>query len=128
MSDAAEIIEPVGREVQFAGQTVTVTPLRVGQIPAITRALKGLNIAGDIDPVELIAEHGDEIIKAVAIATDINVADIQTAAADEFIELATVVFEVNADFFVRRLAPIVGQAMQRVATKTGGAGLTPSRP
>lgn len=118
MVDDVDMIEAAPRTVKFRGADVAVRPLKVGAIPAVTRALRGLDMAGDIDVLDLVAEHGDKVAEAVAAATGIPVAEINDADLDEFAELVAVVVEVNTDFFVRRVAPRIQGITERL-----GAGL-----
>ena len=130
-----DVIDPPARAATFNGRQITVGPLKVGQLPAFARAVKpiggaveaiatgraGLTFASMID---LVADHGDAIIEAVALASGVPAAELADATPDQLIELAAVCMEVNADFFGRRLTPalraaVVGQA------QTAGPGPTP---
>lgn len=105
-----DVIDPVGRTVQFGGREVTIMPLRVGQIPAVTRALRGVRI-GDTDAagvLELVAEHGDQMLEAAALATGLPLSEIEAAELPEFVELFAAVLEVNAAFFIRAAAHLMG--------------------
>lgn len=138
MSDALEVLEPAGSSVVFRGEAVEVKPLTVGKVPAIVRlarpALGALmtvqSLQGDINGqqfvdvlVGLVAEHGDAITHAVALAVDLPPDKVANADIDEFVVLATKVFEVNRDFFARRLAPLL---RARAAAPAAGDGRTPS--
>lgn len=128
MTDDLNIIEPEGVKVQFAGQEVVVKPLVVEQIPAISRALKGISISADDDIMDLVintmADSGENLIEAVIIATGIPAETVRKAPVDDFVNLAMTVFEVNADFFVKRLAPMIKTSIDRVRAQMNGAGLT----
>ncbi len=132
MPDDLDIIEPEQRTVTFGGTEIPVRPLRVGQIPGVTRALRGVAIGEDIDIMALIAEHGDAVIDAMAIATGMKRAEIEEGDPAEFIELARAVIEVNADFFIARLGPTIraaiGTALSLVENVKDGIGATPSKP
>jgi hypothetical protein len=132
MQDEFSAIDPIATEVTFRGETYRITPLKVGQLPKFARAIKGIGLdslaaleSGDMTVIlELIADHGEQIIDAVATASGISKEAIEGAETDEMILLVATVMRVNADFFARRLLPKLreqGQAMN-------GAGQTPSTP
>lgn len=135
MADDLDILDPPGRNVTVAGQSITVKPLTIGQLPRFVRAIQAAvpQLAGDQDPdwLVLIAEHGEALIGAAAVATGIEEKDIQSLAPDEFVLLCGAIFEVNVDFFVHRLAPAMERASERVVAATAtipGAGAIRSKP
>lgn len=105
-----DVLDPPGRTVQFRGREVEVLPMKVGKIPAVTRALRGVRI-GNADAagvLELVAEHGDQVLEAAAHATGLPLAEIQAAALPEFVELFAAVIEVNASFFTQAVNRLLG--------------------
>lgn len=136
MSDVTEgldVIEPAARGVQFRGRQVVVRPLTVGQLPAFARAIRP--IIGQLGTLELsvdglldlIADHGEHVIEAVAVATGVPADDIRQAGADEMIALVAEVISANRDFLVGRL-PTALQAVARAAAPSPGSGQTHSKP
>jgi hypothetical protein len=121
--DGLEVIAPATRRVMFEGHDLVIAPLTVGQLPAVARALRGIDLSGGIDVLELIAEHGERVAEAIAVAACVDLEIVQRAEVDEFLTLATAVIEVNADFFARRVAPALSGAFTRV-----GLGQTHSKP
>lgn len=119
-------IEVQSVAVNVAGEQINVQPLKVGQVPAFARASKG--ILQDLDKLngaegimELLADHGDDLIAAVSVATGMPVNLVQALAMDEFVSLATAVVQVNADFFTRRLAPTVQSAVATMTAVVSGS-------
>lgn len=137
MSDELEALEPEGSSIQCRGERVLVTPLKVGQIPKLVRKARGpinvllamdslpdTNQAGFIDLlVDLVGTHGEELYEGVAICVGKDGAWIEKVELDEFVGLATLVFEVNRDFFARRLVPLLAG---RAESATPGDGPTPA--
>jgi len=108
--------EPV--TVTAGGETVEILPLTVGQIPAIARALRGVRLPPEGEPLDvlaLVAEHGDPVADAVAIAVRRPRQWIDRLPADEFAHLSAAVVGVNADFFTRRVLPAVTDLMATAA-------------
>jgi hypothetical protein len=138
MSDGGlNIIEPAGTAATFGGREILVTPLSVGLLPSFARAIKPISAAvegiatGKVllnleTMLDLLADHGDAIITAVAIAARIPEAELRDGDPAELVDLAAIAMKVNADFFARRLTPALVAAMAaRPAPATPGAGPTP---
>jgi hypothetical protein len=71
-TDELERLIPQGTKVSVASDTVILYPLKVGQLPAMLRAVGGLagHLQRDpIDWLQLLAEHGDALLDAVAIGS-----------------------------------------------------------
>lgn len=105
-----DIIDPAGGIVQFGGRDVTIRPLKVGQLPAFARAIKPLAGMFDkldsittADLLDLIADHGDNIVKAVSIASGISEKELQESDPVQLIALVAPIIKVNTDFFRLRL-------------------------
>lgn len=115
-----EVIEPEGRTVLFRGRDVQVLPLTVGTIPKVTRQLRGVRIEGTDTAglLDLVAEHGDQVLQAAATATGLPLEEIQAATMPEFIELFAAIVEVNAAFFT--------QAVERLLGTLGAFGAGPT--
>ena len=103
-----EVLVPPVVELTVGGETLTLAPLKVGQLPAFLRAvgpiLSKLS-APEIDWLALLGMRGDDLLTALAIATGKPRAWVDDLAADEAILLAAKVLEVNADFFTRTVLP-----------------------
>lgn len=137
MSDDLEVLAPQGASVKFRGKDMEVLPIPVGALPKLVREarplvdlLMSMELPADGDDTALLAfvmrlleDHGERVFAAAAICTGEDQKWIEGADIAEFIELAVKVFEVNRDFFVQRLAPLLGVVR---AVATTGAGPTPS--
>ncbi len=123
-ADDVDVLDPPSRTVRFCGREVQVVPMVVGQIPAVTRALRGVRI-GSLDYegiLALVAEHGDQVLQAAALATGLTPSDVQAASLPEFAELLGAVVEVNAAFFTHAVASLT----RALAAWNGGDGPTSS--
>lgn len=130
MSDLDKLV-PQAFEITLAGETVSVKPLKVGQMPAFLRAITPVmqQIGGDgIDWLALFGERGDDLLTAVSIAIGKPRTWVDALNADEAILLAAKVIEVNADFFTRTVMPRLDGLIARTsaAVVTATAGSTPS--
>jgi len=136
--DGLDVLAPAPRPVQFKGQAYQVGPLKLGQLPAFARAIRPLTGAlGDMftgdrpldvgGVVDLMADHGEELLQAVAIATGIPRAELDKGDAADLLHLVPVVLSVNRDFLLGRLPPAMRAAVSLLAL-VGGDGQTPVRP
>lgn len=144
--DEYEVIQPQTVALTFAGQEVQLKQLTMGQIGPFLRAVRGIPLDGlasvaleDADDqqvknstlramLDILAEHDEKLISAIAIATGVDEKRIAAANPDEVVMLAITALRVNADFFVQRLIPMV-QKVTESATAIGqrtGGGATQS--
>lgn len=119
-----EVIEPPSTEVEFNGRKVTIGPLKVGKLPAFARAVKPIAGAfeswNSITPgviLDLIAEHGENVIEAVSIASGVPQDELAEADTVALVSLITPIIKANADFF--RLRLLLGAAMKQAVEPTG---------
>ena len=116
--------------LQIAGETLLISPLKVGQLPAFLRAISPLIEylrAPVIDWLALLAQRGDDLLAALAIAVKKPPDWIHALNADEALLLAAKVMEVNADFFTRAVLPQLEGLMQHLpAASSKVTGLTSS--
>lgn len=119
-------LPPVPDTITLGGETLDITPLRVGELPTFARAM--LPIAGKFGPdpdwLHLLAEDGEAVILALAVACRRPPDWVGRLALDEAIRLAEAVFGANADFFVRRVVPEITRLSADLGTLIPGP--TPS--
>lgn len=130
MSDLDTLV-PQATEVVIGGETVRLSPLKVGQLPGFLRAISPVMqqiSSADIDWLSLFGERGDDLLSAIAIAVGKPRAWVDDLAADEAILLAAKVIEVNADFFTRTVMPrldgVLAAGVKVPAAKLANAAAT----
>lgn len=130
MSEDLDKLLPAGREVTAGGETLTLKPFTFGQLPRaikllrpVTEAVGTAGIAEFKDgnfflsadwPLKLpvlMDEAGEALVSFVAFAAGKPREWFDTLGADEGIALTKAAFEVNGDFFVKRIAPLLGMAV-----------------
>jgi hypothetical protein len=70
MTDLEKLI-PQDTLVQVAGETIAISPLKVGQLPAFLRVISPVMAqlsAPQIDWLALFGERGDDLLTAIGIA------------------------------------------------------------
>jgi hypothetical protein len=122
MSDL-DAFPPAPVTLEIDGQSIDITPIRVGEIPGLLAAMQPFadHLSADPDWLALFCKHGESLISALALAARRERRWIAELSIDNAIRLATVVFEVNADFFVQRVVPAVKAAAARLAKAPAGA-------
>lgn len=122
-ADPLAVLPPVPVEIRVGDQTIALTPLVLGELPAFARAIQPFTTELAVEPdwLRLLGSHGEAMIEAMAIASRQPREWIAGLALDEAISLAQALFEVNADFFIRRVVPKVGEAVSRIGTQLAGA-------
>lgn len=126
-----DTLVPQATEVVIGGETVRLSPLKVGQLPGFLRAISPVMqqiSSADIDWLSLFGERGDDLLSAIAIAVGKPRAWVDELAADEAILLAAKVIEVNADFFTRTVMPrldgVLAAGVKVSAANPGNAAAT----
>ena len=107
MTDLETLI-PQGTLVQVAGETIAISPLKVGQLPAFLRVISPVMAQlsqPQINWLALFGERGDDLLNAIGIAVKKPREWVDDLAADDALLLAAKVMEVNADFFTRTVIP-----------------------
>lgn len=120
---------PVPVALVIADEALELTPLKVGELPAFTRAIRPFaeRLGTEPDWLSLLAEHGEAVLAALAIASRRPRAWIDGLDLDEAIRLAEALLEVNADFFVRRVSPQIARAAASLEARIRQtAGAAPS--
>jgi hypothetical protein len=125
--DPIDTLPIASHVLTVAGTTVEITPLRVGELPQFLAAVQPIAEVFSEDPdwLSLLAVHGRALLKAIALAARSDLVWLESLQLDDAVRLAEAVFEVNADFFVRRVAPALQQAARKVRSVTTSLGTTP---
>jgi hypothetical protein len=126
MDDLNTLI-PQPLELQVHGETLSLQPLKVGQIPAFLRAVSPVMqhlSSKDIDWLALFGERGDDLLCAIAIAIGKPRNWMDDLQADEAILLAAKVIEVNADFLTRAVIPKLDTLFTQTKALKPGSGST----
>lgn len=151
MADELDALQPATTERTLGGQRFTIGPITVDRLPAFARAMRPilpavselLDIDEKADPqyvadtlLALVSEDGEQLVEAVAVAVAADREDIEASRgrvgrldSADFLLLALPVVKANADFFARRLLPVLLDVMQQAkAAKAAlpGPGSTPS--
>lgn len=127
-----ETFAPVPKRITVAGRPVEITPIRMYQLPRFARGVHPVyNYLLTDRFAEGMALNAEGLMDAVTVATGLPGDWVSNLYPDEFATLAGAVFEVNADFFARRVLPATRAAATALTTgiaKTLGAPVSPGSP
>lgn len=122
-------LQPEGAVVKVGDETIIVTPIRVKELTAFTKAVAP--ILETIKEVELenlmiilLMNHTETIIRAVAIGIRRDMDFVNKLDIDDLVALGNAVLEVNIDFFILRVLPALKQGrlhlMDMIAQRRDG--------
>ncbi len=112
--------------VKLGEREVAITPIKVRELPAFTRAISPIFAAlgQGLDVPTLLAAYPESVIEATAIGARLPIEEVRELDLDGLLALAFAVLEVNADFFARRIAPALEAGSTRLAKKLDGLNLS----
>jgi hypothetical protein len=106
---------PQGSALKLSRDQLTLYPLKIGQLPAMLRAVSGFADAiqkPQVDWLGILAEHGEALLDAIAIGSGKPRTWIDGLGADDALLLIAKVVEVNADFFAQAVLPKIETLFQ----------------
>jgi len=122
--------------LQNSALQIHITPLKLGEIPAMaaamapmSAAIEALKTAAQPEWFALIAAHGQHLIKALAIATRQPAEYLAELDLADSVTLIEAVIACNADFFTRQVLPKITSASSRLnnsAANNSSSSPTPS--
>ena len=124
MNDVLSALPPVPSSLVIAGQTLEISPLKVGELPVFARTVQPLigKLSADPDWMRLLAQEGEAVILSIAVASRRAPDWVRALDLDDAIRLAEALFAANADFFVRRVLPEIQRVTQTLNRVTPGPG------
>lgn len=120
-----DVLYPNGIEVKAGGETITVLPIKFGKVPQASKLVAPISkqIAAAIKQdgertvldtallfVDLLASSGEELLAALGFFVGKPREWFDTLDNDEGLALMNAVFQVNKDFFTRRVLPLFAPA------------------
>lgn len=125
--DDLSTLFPAVVSVVAGGREVDVTPLTLGELPALMKVIRSAGntlAAAGLDPLILLAEHPDLAIELVCVLTRQEAEWLKGLCLDDAAALLIAAIEANQSFFVRN-----GRALlAAVERATAAAGPSPSQP
>lgn len=113
--------------LSLAGREITLTPLKVKELAAFSRAIEpiAVDLAGG-DVIAALTRNAEALIEATCVAARVDEAWLGEQTGDVLVELAAAAMEINAGFFVERILPRIQRVAQTFATMTAADGRTSS--
>jgi hypothetical protein len=112
---------------QLDPRGIAVTTLKVRDLPRFLKAIE--QVAAELASGDIacaLMRNIDAVIEATAIGAGVDRAWLEDQTPDVLAMLASKVLEVNADFFVRRVLPVIQSTAAHLAqTASGGTSGSP---
>ena len=127
-----------GRDITIAGETMRISPFFFGQLPRAVQLLRPLaetmrtaeimsfdggqvQLASDwpLKVPQIVGDVGEALLDLLAFITGKPRVWFDTLAADDGVKLTRACFEVNGDFFVKRIAPLLAIKTEAVKAADG---------
>lgn len=128
--ESLETIVPVAQEpLIIGGKSVTPKVIKVNQVGPVLAAIRpfnghikaamamsaaGGNPAQNFDVLEVLEHHSDNLITLVTTLTGESREFIGDLDLDDMIKITVAVMEVNLDFFIRKVLPLLSGEMARL--------------
>lgn len=101
-------------------EAINIAPFRYKQFREVSKHIvlirASANGDGDVDLLKLVSDHGEEISEIIRIACNKPAEWLGELELTDVLLLAAAVLEVNRDFFSQRLAPMIRELTQRLAS------------
>lgn len=126
-----EILTNAPTDITLGGKRLSLTPLRFGELGPALKLVKpvlGLLRDGTVDLFELMIVEGDRLLDLAALLSRQPVAWVRQLPADDAVRLVGALYEVNADFFARRVLPAVAAQLQAINRSLDGQKPTTTPP
>jgi hypothetical protein len=122
MTSELETLFPTGVQVELQGKQFNIRPFNFGQFPKVIKAITKASATaqelkvtdGKITPeaaLTILSESGEDLIVLLAEMLEVEKSFIEKLPMDEAVVLISAFFEVNADFFTKRVLPLIVKAM-----------------
>lgn len=129
---AMALCEPFYRELKGVKAKQASAMAKAADPEYPKAGIQALLKEADIDLYDMILRHSDSVLQLIALLTDKDRQWVDDLAVDEFVSIFVMIVEVNTDFFLQRLLPLLSGVMAGVRKlKTMAAeqnGPTPSNP
>ena len=120
MSDL-EILLPSHREIKIKDETIKIAPFKFAQFGLASKFIQAIrskvgDINGDVDLFNLMATCSEEVRGICVISTGKDSEWVADLELTEAITLVAAIIEVNKDFFIQKVRPLMREMMERIST------------
>ncbi|MDP3334975.1 MAG: hypothetical protein Q8S55_23770 [Methylococcaceae bacterium] len=123
--DDLAVITPSTMTLDLSIGRIEISPIKVKQLPAFTKAISPLlsGIMQGEATLDLITSKAEDVINAVCAGAMMSREAVDALEIDELVKLGSAVLEVNADFFMKRVLPQLNQSAERLNQALAGQTL-----
>lgn len=122
IDELEQLVGPEPAELTIGGETLSIPPIKVKQLPAFARAAQPLFERlgnGEHLDLKLLVSEIERVIEMVVVATGRERAWVDSLDLDQLIVLAEKIVEVNAAFFGQRTLPALNGAIRDLTVYLG---------
>lgn len=117
--DDLSTLFPIPTIVPAGGEEIEVSPLRLGEIGALSALLAGDGLTVLTNPAEALIDRPETVSRILAVLVRRPSDWLQSLPLNEAADLFRVALEVNADFFTRSGPALIG-AVRAMQARAGG--------
>lgn len=127
MSDTSElnVALATGVEVNVKGEAIKIAPLKLGQLPVIFEKMKTVTailMNNELTPealTEMLSSGSTEVFDLMSLVLKKDREWIDDLDLDDGVALLTAILEVNLDFFVRKVLPLITKKAEVLKEMSG---------
>lgn len=119
------LIFPEGKEITVKKEAIKIMPFGFGKFPKLLALMKDFKEPAPGTEVNIkniavmIADNSEAVMELCMLATGKKREWLDDVPPDEAVILLRSIFEVNIDFFVKRLQPTILESIQKVQDSVG---------
>lgn len=117
--NSLDAVIPSSGKLTIGGKELVIRQLKVGAVPTVLRAVQPIagllmNTETKVDFTQMFMLHSDECLNLLSILCGEDRDWVDNLEIDEAITLFNALLEVNLDFFVRRVLPLLSGALEKL--------------
>lgn len=126
-----DILFAQGKPIKVNGVDLVIKSFKMGQLPRVFKALEPLSevlatsyTGSQLQLVsKMLAASGDSVITLLEVGSGQPREWVEDLDMEQSLELATAIMEVNSNFFLQRVLPILNKNMEKAQSlkKSSGA-------
>lgn len=133
VDDSMAVLATPKATISVHGKTIDISPITLGELPAFTTAVRSIfhllrNMSGDEETIlfDLLQNYPTDFAMLVAVGARTDADWVMALPLDDVASVAEAVVASNRDFFIRRLLPLLKQAIALGNRQTGATSSSAS--
>jgi len=132
LNELSTLVEIEKVDVKLStGEVLLISEITIREFPSFIKIVKRLLPKGltkdkektiEEQLLEVVMEDPDALLELVSVCSKMEKTKLDTLSITDLILIATAIIEVNLDFFMKKVLPVIGIATERIATKAQQLG------